>query len=161
MVDAINILDLLVKIAQVVGIPVGVWVYAYNKRRERQAREYATYHALDEKYIDYLRLCLENDDLDVADHEMDDPPKRTPAIRHRELLVFTILISILERAFLMYKGQADPIRKKQWSGWEDYTASWFDRENFQEAWDKLGQFDEDFLCFMSELQKRHRSLTSE
>ena len=40
-------LDSLVKITQLIGIPVGIVLYGINKRRERIAREYATYDSLD------------------------------------------------------------------------------------------------------------------
>ena len=45
-------------VVQLIGIPVAIGVYGLNKRRERLDREYGTYHALDDKYIEYLKLAV-------------------------------------------------------------------------------------------------------
>src|SRR5712692_9201601 len=102
MLDA-QYLDYSVKLTQLIGIPVGIILYVLNKRRERIEREYGTYNALDERYIDYLKLCMGHPDLDVADTPRENTGAMNADQQHRELVMFSILLSIMERAFLMYK----------------------------------------------------------
>jgi hypothetical protein len=147
-VDA-NTLDILVKIAQLIGIPVGIVVYGLNKRRERLDREYGTYNALDEKYVEYLKLCLDQHDLDVSDVPKEGMAPLTPEQRHRELILFSILMSIMERAYLMYQDKSDDVRHSQWEGWSAYITDWSRRPNFALAAPALSQqFDQRFYEYL-------------
>ena len=145
----VNTLDILAKITQLVGIPIGIIVYALNKRRERLDREYGTYNALDEKYVDYLKLCLDNHDLDVADIPNARIGPLSPEQQHRELVMFSILIAIMERAYLMYKDKSDAVRRAQWEGWNAYIVDWCHRPNFALAAPGLSQeFDRRFCKYL-------------
>ncbi len=147
-----NTLDYLVKLAQLVGIPVGIALYVINKRRERFEREYGTYNALDEKYIDYLTLCMNHPDLDVADTPRREVKELDTEQQHRELVMFSILIAIMERAFLMYSDKSSAVRKVQWKGWDSYIRDWCGRKNFAVALPLLKQqFDEDFCAYLDEI----------
>lgn len=53
-----DILLLLSTIVSILGIPIAILVFVNEKRKERRDREYGTYHALDEKYLEYLGLCM-------------------------------------------------------------------------------------------------------
>ena len=151
--DAVT-LDILVKISQLIGIPVGIAVYGLNKRRERLDREYGTYNALDEKYGDYLKLCLDHDDLDVADVPKEHMDPLTPEQRRRELIMFSILISIMERAYLMYQDESDAVRRSQWEGWRAYIVDWSRRPNFAMAAPTLSeQFDRRFSKYLHDVIK--------
>jgi len=78
----------------------------------------------------------------VADTE---PRELTGDERKRQLIAFTILISIFERAYLMYCGHSDAIRARQWTGWEQYISAYCKRPNFKEAWERSGvTFDSEF-----------------
>lgn len=149
MSDVVALVDFAVKFTQLVGIPVAIVLYGLNKRKERLDREYGTYDELDDKYIEYLKLCLDNTDLDVADTPKGSPQELSPDQRHRERLLFSILIAIFERAYLMYRDKSGAIRDRQWNGWLGYMEDWCQRSNFREGWSILrGQFDSDFLAFM-------------
>jgi hypothetical protein len=150
-IDA-DTLDYLVKLAQLIGIPVGIALYGINKRKERLEREYGTYNALDEKYIDYLTLCVSHPYLDVADIPHAQPKELNPEQRHLELVMFSILISILERAYLMYQDKSGGVRKAQWKGWDSYVRDWCRRKNFAAAVPLLKQqFDENFCLYLEEI----------
>lgn len=156
-----NTLDILVKIAQLVGIPVGIVVYGLNKRKERLDREYGTYNALDEKYVEYLTLCLEHDDLDVADVPKGRAEPLTPEQRRRELIMFSILLSIMERAYLMYRDESDAARQSQWEGWSAYIVDWSRRPNFASAAPVLSQqFDRRFSEYLDGLIQKSPSATA-
>lgn len=150
------IFEILANIATLLGVPIAIWLFANEKRRERLDREYGTYDALDEKYIDYLKLCLEHPNLDVYDYTKSEIDqflyKKNQKIEKNELILFTILISIFERSFLMYKDQSTALKKEQWAGWDEYIKDYASRDNFRLAWKILGtQFDANFLHYMDQV----------
>jgi hypothetical protein len=151
MIDAAT-LDIVLKIGQLIGIPVAIGLYVMNNWKERRDREYGTYHALDDKYIDYLKLCLQHPDLDVADLPQKTKSTQGPDRKHRELLMFSILISIMERAYLMYQDKSGKVRKAQWAGWDSYIKGWCTRENFREVgWGLAQEFDTGFVDYLNKI----------
>jgi hypothetical protein len=127
-------------------------------RREQLDREYGTYNALDDKYHDFLNLCLQRPRLDIFDIQDAKPLPLSDEEKKEELIIFTILISIFERAYLMYFRQSSKLRRRQWSGWEDYIRDYAKRKNFQEAFRISGiTFDTDFQVFMNAIMKSAKS----
>lgn len=146
-------IDVVLQLITLVGILCAVWLYFEDKRHERRDREYGTYNALDDKYIDFLRLCLENPDLDVM---WDIPLLRSEAPRpgelRREKILFSILTAILERAYLMYREQTSAVRRAQWAGWEAYIRLYMVKQNFRDYWESNGdQWDINFVTYMNSL----------
>ncbi len=136
----------------IVGIPIGLYQYYHAVHKEQHDREYATYDALDQKFLDYQLLCMNNPDLDIHDVADSSPKTLTPQEQKKELIAFTILFSIFERAFLMYADQSDDYRKRQWVGWDEYIRLFAARANFQRAWKASGStFDAHFEEYMKGL----------
>jgi len=160
--DALQqILQMISSITSILGIPVGIYLYYSTKRKEQRDREYGTYNALDEKYLQYLQLCLEYWDLDVFDIPLPEQKKRpTLEQTRKEQILFLILVSILERAYLMYKDQSTEIKKDQFSGWEEYMRAWSSRASFRRSWNQPGfdpqTFDEGFYKYMNSLMEAYR-----
>jgi hypothetical protein len=147
-------LEIVLNLTQLFGIPIAILLYINNKRKERRDKDYGTYDSLDDKYIDYLKLCLEHPALDVADIRRPEPTQLTTEQKHAELMMFSILLSIMERAYLMYKDRSYKVRKKQWEGWEDYIREWLRRPNFSAAVDELLHgFDERFVNYVEKLKQ--------
>ncbi len=147
-----EILEILSYIAIILGVPITLYEYIRAKRKEERDREYETYNALDEKYLEYLALCLEHVDLDIFDIPDTNPLKLNEKQQKEELIAFTMLFSIFERAYIMYYNQSTEIKKKQWEGWEKYIREYCSRENFIRAWKISGEFfDADFQKFMKEI----------
>ena len=112
-------------------------------------RELGTYNALDEKYIEYQQICMKHPGLDVFDVPHPSPPALSPEDERKQLILFTVLMSIFERAFLMYRDQATSVKQRQWEGWDAYIQSFCQRENFRQAWKISGTtFDTDFQAYM-------------
>ncbi|MEK6479681.1 hypothetical protein WJR50_19215 [Catalinimonas sp. 4WD22] len=137
------------------GVPSAIYVYWQQKSKERKEREYGTYNALDDKYIDFLNLCLENHDLDIYHIAKKGKSEYSPEQNARELIIFEILISLFERAFLMYRDQDSKIKKLQWEGWNRYMEDWMQRDNFRRAWERLGtQWELNFENHMKEVYRK-------
>ena len=145
------VLEIIALSATIIGIPVYIYIYYKEKKRERLDREYGTYNALDDKYIDFLRLCIDNIDLNIylLDNEITKNLNEQQKIR--QYIIFEILVCIFERAFLMYKGHSDKIRRNQWVGWNSYIEDWLNNESFRKAWRNFigNQYDTDFISYMN------------
>ena len=146
-----DILDIADKIIVILGVPFAIYQYAMAKKKERRDREYGTYDALDEKYIEFQQLCLKYPNLDIFDIPDKSPPNLDEKSKKEELIIFTILFSIFERAYLLYSDESSQLKKKQWWGWDEYIKAFSKRQNFKTAWNVSGKtFDTTFQEYMSE-----------
>jgi len=136
----------------IIGIPVSIFVFLSEKRKERLAREMETYLQANEKYIQYLALCLDHPNLDCFDLAISDKLVHSTGLSIQKLTLFTILISMMEAGFLLYRRHKTAIRRTQWQGWYDYMVMWADRLDFRQAWPVIGpQFDSEFYTLMTRL----------
>ena len=135
----------------VLGVPVALVQYFRKARQERQQREYSAYNAADDAYVDFLRLCFENPKLDIFDIEDSSPQELSSDEKKQELIAFTMLISVFERAFFVYQSAPGRVVKLQWSGWSAYIRDYCQRQNFRDAWTESGtQFDDEFQRYMTQ-----------
>jgi hypothetical protein len=96
-------------------------------------------------------LCFQYPHLNIFDVADQTPSTLDSQQIKQELIAFTILFSILERAYLMYHDQSTEMKRKQWSGWEEYISDYCMRENFRSAWGVNGKnFDLDYQSYMEE-----------
>lgn len=154
-----DIFELLSYIVVVLGVPAGIWQYRQAKQREslersreREERAWQVYDALDDRYYDYLNLCLQYPELDIYDIPDQDSRKTTPQDKKREDIAFTMLLSLFEQAYLMYMQEGSEIRKVQWDGWQGYIHDYCMRDNFIQAWEQNGSsYDKRFQAYMREL----------
>ena len=144
-----DIFELLSYMTVVFGGPVAIFQYRRAKHKEQQDREYGTYNALDEKYLQFQTMCFEHPELDIFDVPDRSPKPLSEEQAKQELIAFTQLISIFERAFLMYHDQSTKIKRAQWTGWDEYIRHYCQRQNFIYAWEMNGTtFDLDFENYM-------------
>ena len=156
--EALEILALIARIiTPLIGFPAAIVAmnqYIKNRDEDRKRHEAETYEKLDASYIAFLKFCIENSDLDIFDIPDKTPLVRDEKIIKRELIAFSILMSMFERAYLMFvvKKVDEELKRNQWdSGWHLYINGYCRRKNFQEAWPSLGtQFDRQFLKYMHE-----------
>jgi len=149
-------LQVLSNLAALLGIPVGLFVFIDEKRKERRDREYGTYNALDEKYKEFLELCIKNPHLDLYDMPLSKSKKLSNIEKIQQLALFDILVSLLERAFLMYRDQSNWIKKRQWAGWSGYFEDYAAHPTFVKLWKIRGtEYDEDFMSYMNRTLDLH------
>lgn len=139
----------IVDLITLLGVPTAICVYSMEQRQRRMEREYGTYDALDDKYIELQQLCLNHVELDVFDTPYDTPRELSEQQKKQEDAILYIRIAIFERAYLMYKrSRSKGIRKNQWAGWEIEIREWLERENFRALWALNRQyFDQEFIEF--------------
>jgi hypothetical protein len=116
----------------VVGLPFAIGVFFFEQRRERENEEEEGYQLLSDAYNDFLKVVLSHPDLQLRTREpLADP---TPEQRERMLVIFDMLISLFERAFLVaYKEDMSETERRRWNSWDDYMREWCRREDFHNA----------------------------
>ena len=147
--------EVIIDLLTPVTILLSVWKYSRIAKKERQEREDKTYSSLDETYKDFLLLCFNNPQLDIYDVPDDNFAELTNEQKKQEMIALTMLISLFEKAYLMYRGQRTSFRNKQWTGWEEYMVDYCHRGNFKRAWEKNGDtYDSEFVRYMNKLFKK-------
>ncbi|HEA26020.1 MAG TPA: hypothetical protein ENH92_02765 [Ectothiorhodospiraceae bacterium] len=133
-------------IITIMGVPAAIFIYLREQNDQRREREYGTFDALDQKYIEIQQLCLEYSELDVFDSPFSNPKKLSEEQEKQEEAILLIRISIFERAFLMYQRTTSQSKKDQWEGWELEITEWLERDNFRSVWCEHGPyFDKSFF----------------
>ena len=116
----------------VVALPFAVWVFLAEQRKERENEEEEAYQHLSDAYNDFLKVVLAHADLQLRTASaLPDP---TAEQRERMLVIFDMLISLFERAYLVaYKDQMTPTEQRRWNSWDDYMREWCRRDDFFNA----------------------------
>jgi hypothetical protein len=116
----------------VIGLPFAVVVFLMQQRRERENEEEEGYQLLSNAYNDFLKVVLANADLQLRSQEALAHP--TPEQMERMLVIFDMLISLFERAYLVaYKDEMAPTEQRRWNSWDDYMREWCRRDDFVHA----------------------------
>ena len=139
-------LELATFMITIMGVPAALYIYLKEQNDQRSEREYGTFDALDQKYIEIQQLCLEYSELDVFDSPFANPKELSEEQQKQEEAILLIRISIFERAFLMYQRTTSKSKKDQWQGWEVEIKEWLERDNFKSVWCEHGPyFDKSFF----------------
>ncbi len=128
--------ELLSYVVTVVGLPLAIAVFIYEQRKERDNEDEEVYQLLSDNYQDFLKVALENPDLRLFSAE--PPTNLTAEQRERMMIIFNMLISLFERAYLLlHQDHMSPIQARRWSSWDDYMREWCAKREFRGALDTL------------------------
>jgi hypothetical protein len=118
------------------GLPFAILFFAWEQRKERDNEEEEQYQLLSDAYNDFLKVVLANPDLHLRTNEpLVDP---TAEQRERMLVIFDMLVSLFERAYLVaYKPRMGETEARRWNSWDDYMREWCRREDFHNALPQL------------------------
>lgn len=137
-------------VVTIIGFPIAIISYIREQRNQRDEREYGTYDALDDKYIELQQLCLDYPNLDIFDTAFPAKEELSTEEQKQEEAILLIRISIFERAYLMYKRTPEKFKESQWLGWELEIKEWLERVNFKKVWDDHKHYyDKDFANYFS------------
>lgn len=127
----------------VVGLPLAIFVFLYEQRKQRENEEEGLYQSLSDEYKDFLRLTLEHADLRLTGRH-DASLELTPEQQERKRVLFAILISLFERAYIvLYEEHPSVHSARMWSSWEDYIREWCRREDFRNDLGSLLEGEDD------------------
>ena len=142
-------------VVTVIGLPMAITVFVIQQRKERENEEEEVYQLLSDSYQDFLKVALQNPDLrlfsDKSVSSLSDEQKE------RQLIIFAMLISLFERAFLLlFEDAMSPSQTRRWNSWEDYIQEWCQKPHFRSYIPKLlvGE-DPRFARYMEQLTSTH------
>ena len=144
-----DITQIIYYIAMSIAGPLALIVWIKARNIDRMEKEYKTYDELDNRFFEYQQLALQYYDLDILDVPNNDPSLAFDKKRKQEMVAFSILFSLFERAYLMFCNQTDKFRLRQWSGWKHFLNDFLRRESVRSAWQISKEtYDTDFQIFM-------------
>jgi hypothetical protein len=127
-----ELLELASYFVTVIALPFAVWVFLAEQRKERENEEEEAYQHLSDAYNDFLKIVLDHADLQLRTNSA--LPNPTPEQNERMLVIFDMLISLFERAYLVaYKPQMTETEQRRWNSWDDYMREWCRRDDFHNA----------------------------
>ena len=159
MTTLLLILEMLSYLVTIIGLPVAVYTLwnenhkeRINERCEIEQRDEEMYIELSKQYAEFLELLLQYPGLDLLTKN-DTPKILTKDQEQQKTVLFEILISLFERAFiLLYEPNLDHAGSRRWQSWADYMKWWFDRSDFcQHLENILEGEDPDFAVYMRNL----------
>lgn len=147
--------ELLSYVVTVVGLPFAIAVFLWEQRKERRAEEEELHQRLSAAYADFLKLVLDNADLQLLRRQPIEAGLSDEQ-QERRFALFGILISIFEQAYVMvYEPSMDRQRQRMWQNWADYIDDWCARPDFRAALPELlrGE-DEEFADYIRAAAER-------
>jgi hypothetical protein len=130
-----NLLDtwqLLANVITVFGLPLAIYTFVLEQRKERENEDEEVYQLLSDAYIDFLKLVLQHSDLKLGTRSAT--PDLTDEQQERMHVLFQILISLFERAYLTaYSKSMTAQQQRRWHSWDDFMREWCRREDFRMA----------------------------
>ncbi|HLT64114.1 MAG TPA: hypothetical protein VKZ92_06280 [Pseudohongiella sp.] len=135
----------------VIGLPLAIFVFLFDQQKERENEEDEVYQLLSDNYQDFLKVALEHPDLRLF--SQDATPSLNEEQQERQLIIFTMLMSLFERAYLlMYEDDMSPKQMRRWNSWEDYMMQWCSNEDFRSYLPRLLQGeDPSFVKYFEKL----------
>ena len=119
-------------VVTVIGLPFAIGAFLFEQRRERENEEEEGYQLLSDAYNDFLKVVLDNSDLKLR--STSALPNPTGEQNERRLVIFDMLISLFERAYLVaYHHRMTTTEQRRWNSWDDYMREWCRRDDFYNA----------------------------
>ncbi|MES2499001.1 MAG: hypothetical protein V4570_00580 [Pseudomonadota bacterium] len=138
------------------GLPLAIFSFIWQQRKERENEEEAVYQLLSDAYTDFLKLVMQNPDLKLRSQcEISDLTEEQVERIH---VIFEILISLFERAYLLaYEDKMSGKQLRRWASWDDYMREWCERDDFKYKLPRLLQGeDADFAAYIQKIANEEK-----
>lgn len=143
-------------IVTTLGLPFGIGIFLWQQRKERENEDEEGYQLLSDAYNDFLKVVLAHPDLQLRSN--GPLQNRSSEQNERMLVVFDMLISLFERAYLVaYRPTMSEEERRRWNSWDDYMREWCRRDDFHNAMPLLlrGE-DPDFQAYIRRVATQER-----
>lgn len=140
-------MEFLSYVATVIGIPMAIFIFAHQEKKERRIEQQEIYDKLMDHYTEIQDKLFEHPELDIHDKPLPDIEDQ-----RRQYILYEMVVSLFERSFILLYGEDDPDYERMWNSWEDYIKQWLVHTNFRTQLPKLMEGeDKDFVAYMATL----------
>jgi hypothetical protein len=116
-------------VVTVIALPFAIFLFLFEQRKERDSEDEEAYQLLQNAYNDFLKIVLDNPDLQLRSATAQFA--LTNEQRERQLIIFEMLISLFERAYIVsYEPNLSGVALRRWNSWDDYMREWCRRDDF-------------------------------
>lgn len=143
-------------VVTVFAFPFAIFLFLFEQRKERDAEDEEAYQMLQNAYNDFLKIVLDNPDLQLrsatARVDLNDEQ------RERRVIIFEMLMALFERAYIVsYEPDLSGVGLRRWNSWDDYMREWCRREDFCQLLPHLlrGE-DPDFTRYIRKLAEEEQ-----
>ncbi len=145
--DLLEWSEFLSYVATVIGIPMAIYIFAHQEKKERRIEQQEIYDKLMGHYTEIQNKLFEHPELDIHDRPLENPEDS-----RRQYILYEMVVSLFERSFILLHGEENPEYTRMWNSWLDYIKYWLSQENFRQALPKLMEGeDPDFVAYMSKI----------
>ena len=151
-------LELASSLASAFGIPVAIWLFVRDRRRECRTRTLEAYLETNNQYNAFLDRVFDHPELDCGQFRAADKEAAASGMSVQKLTLFTQLIMTLERSWFVYEIHDVAARDPKddlfgvWRTWEEVFDFWAKRDDFQQAWAIIGPYSPS--AFSIDMNKR-------
>lgn len=116
-------------VVTVFALPFAIFLFLFEQRKERDAEDEEAYQLLQNAYNDFLKIVLDNPDLQLRSTTAHTDLNNQQ--RERALIIFEMLIALFERAYIVsYEPDMRGVALRRWHSWDDFMREWCRREDF-------------------------------
>ena len=154
----INVVEFSFYLVETFALPFAILVFIIERRKQRHIDEEEIYQRLSDEYTSFLKLVLDNSDLQLL-RKNAPLPQMSEEQMERKLALFGILVSLFERAYiLVFEERMNKQTRRLWSSWEDYMREWCRRPDFRQSLPQLleGE-DPDFRAHIERIARSAES----
>ena len=129
--------------------------YVDGQRKEQEDLGERAYAELQDSYFEFLQICLQYPELDCYDRRPLGAVCLTENQERQQTILYAMIVSVFERAFVRYEVSQPPRRAQQWPGWVKYMEGFADREGLRAVWaDVRDEYDAGFQVFFDGVLQR-------
>lgn len=151
-----NFFEIATFIILAVSALASTWLFYSSKNKEREKE---TFDYIDDKFNEFLKMCLDKPYLDVFDVADTTKMPLDPLQQKEEKVAFAYLMSIFERVYIFYVQYHKKCDDDQFTNWTKTIKEYFRRDNFRDAWRNNGYgWDPGFIHFMDDLFLRTKNV---
>lgn len=143
----LEFMEFLSYVATVVGIPLAIFMFVLQEKKERQNEQEEIYDKLMGHYTVIQEKLFDHPELDVHDQKLENTEDA-----RRQYILYQMVVSLFERSYILLASEADPAYQRMWNSWVDYIREWVVRPNFRAVLPRLMEGeDKDFVAYMADL----------
>lgn len=157
--SGLELWELLSYVVTVIGLPLAIFTFWQEQRKERENEDEETYQLLSDAYTDFLKLVITHPDLQLRSRAA--APHLSEEQQERRQVVFEMLVSLFERAYLLaFDDDMTEKQRRRWLSWDDYMREWCRRPDFCAMLPQLleGE-DADFAAYIRRLAAAEHAST--